>query len=46
MCGENHLEVKRSAVKCGDVRGNGAVGNLNGIKRNESVVKFNWVKFK
>jgi len=33
-------------VKCSDVRGNGAVGNLNGVKSNERVVKCIWVKFK
>jgi hypothetical protein len=26
------------------VRWNGAVGNLNGVKPNERVVKFGWVK--
>ena len=28
-------------VKCG----NGAVGNLNGVKPNERVVKCSWVKY-
>ena len=28
------------------VRRNGAVGNLNGVKPNERVVKCSWVKFK
>jgi hypothetical protein len=31
--------VKWSEVKCSDVRRNGAVGNLNGVKPNERVVK-------
>ena len=26
-------------MKCSDVRGNGAVGSLNGVKLNERVVK-------
>jgi hypothetical protein len=38
-------EVKWSEVKCSDARWNGAVGNLNGIKPNERVVKCIWVKF-
>jgi hypothetical protein len=38
--------VKWSEVKCSDVRWSGAVGNLNGIKRNERVVKCSWLKFK
>ena len=40
--------VKWSEVKCSDVRWNGTVGNLNGIKPNERVVKCtcSWVKFK
>ena len=38
--------VKWSEVKCSDVRWNGAVGNLNGVKPNERVVKCRWVKFK
>jgi hypothetical protein len=33
-------------VKHGDERWNGAVGNLNGVKPNEWVVKCSWVKFK
>jgi hypothetical protein len=36
-------------VKWSDVRCNGAVGNLNGVKLNERVVKgmeCRWVKFK
>ena len=37
--------VKWSEVKCSDVRWNGAVGNLNGVKPNEMVVKCRWVKF-
>ena len=37
MCGE---------VKCSDVRWNGALGNLNGLKPNERAVKCSWVKFK
>ena len=32
--------------KCSDVRWNGAVGNLNGVKPNKRVVKCRWVKFK
>jgi hypothetical protein len=31
--------VKWSEVKCSDVRWNEAVGNLNGVKPNERVVK-------
>jgi len=31
--------VKWSDVKCGDVRWNGAVGNLDGVKPNNRVVK-------
>jgi len=38
--------VKQSEVKCSDVRGNGAVGDLNGVKPNERVVQCIWVKFK
>jgi hypothetical protein len=38
--------VKWSDVKCSDVRWNGGVGNLNGVKPNERVVKYSWVKFK
>ena len=38
--------VKWSEVKCSDVRWNWAIGNLNGVKSNERVVKFSWVKFK
>ena len=38
--------VKWSEVKCGDVRWNGVVGNLNGVKPNEKVVKCSWAKFK
>jgi len=38
--------VKWSEVKCSDVRWNRAVGNLNGVKPNERVVKCSWVKFK
>jgi len=38
--------VKWSEVKCIDVRWSGAVGNLNGVKQNERVVKRSWVKFK
>jgi len=33
-------------VKCSDVRWNGAVGNLNGVRSNERVVKCSVVKFK
>jgi hypothetical protein len=33
-------------VKCSDARLNGVVGNLNGVKPNERVVKCSWVKFK
>ena len=33
-------------MKCSDVRSNGAVGNLNGVKPIEMVVKCSWVKFK
>jgi len=33
-------------VKCSDVTRNGAVGNLNGVKPNERIVKCRWVKFK
>jgi len=35
--------VKWSDVKCSDVRWNGAVGNLNGVKPNERVVKWSEV---
>ena len=28
------------------MRGNGGVGNLNGVKPNERVLKCSWVKFK
>ena len=38
--------VKWSEVKCSDVRWNGAVGNLNGVKPNERVVMCSWVNFK
>jgi len=38
--------VKWSEVKCSDVKWNGTVGHLNGVKPNERVVKCNWVKFK
>ena len=31
--------VKRSEMKCSDVRRNGVVGNLNGVKPNERVLK-------
>ena len=37
-------EAKWGEVKCSDVRWNGEVGNLNGVKPNERVVKCNWVK--
>jgi hypothetical protein len=33
-------------VKFSEVRNNGAVGNLNGVKPNEKVVKCSLVKFK
>jgi len=33
-------------MKCSDVRLNGVVGNLNGFKPNERVVKCSGVKFK
>jgi hypothetical protein len=33
-------------VKGSDVRRNGEVENLNGVKPNERVVKRSWVKFK
>jgi hypothetical protein len=36
--------VKWSEMKCSDVRWNEAVGNLNGVKPNERVVKYSWVK--
>ena len=36
-------EVKWIEVKCSDVRWSGAVGNLNGVKPNERVVKCSWV---
>ena len=36
--------VKWNEVKCSDVRWNGAVGTLNGVKPNESVVKCDEVK--
>ena len=52
-CDENRLKVQLSEVKwskvkwcemkCSDVRWNGAVGNLNGFKPNERVVKCNEV---
>ena len=50
-CGENSLklqwsELRWSEVKCSDVRWSGAVGNWNGVKPNERVVKCSWVKFK
>ena len=38
--------VKWSVVKCSDVRWNGAVGNLNGVKPNGRVVKCNEVCLK
>jgi hypothetical protein len=38
--------VKWSDLKCSDVRWNGEVGNLSGVKPNESVVKCIPVKFK
>ena len=38
--------VKWNEVKCSDVRWNGVVWNLNGVKPNERVVKCCWVKFK
>jgi hypothetical protein len=37
--------LKWSEVKCSDVRWNGAVGDLNGVKPNGRV-KCSWVKFK
>jgi hypothetical protein len=36
---ESSSAAKWSEVKCSNVRWNGAVGNLNGIKTNERVVK-------
>jgi hypothetical protein len=33
---------KLSELKCSDVRWNGALGNLNGVKLNERVVKCGW----
>jgi len=33
-------------MKCSDVRRNGAVENLIGVKPNERVVKCRWVKIK
>jgi hypothetical protein len=38
--------VKISEVLCSDVKWNGAVGKLNGVKPNERVVKCSSVKFK
>ena len=38
--------MKWSEVKCSDVRWNGAVENLNGVKPNKKVAKCRWVKFK
>jgi len=38
--------VKWGEVNCSDVRWNGTVGNLDGVKPNEKVVKCSWVKFK
>ena len=38
--------MKWSEVKSSDVRWNGAVRNLNGVKPNEKVVKCSGVKFK
>jgi hypothetical protein len=35
-----------SEVKCNDVRCNGAVGNLDGVKLNGRVAKCIWVEFK
>jgi hypothetical protein len=35
-----------SEVKYSEVRRNGAVGNVNGVKPNERVVKCRWVKLK
>jgi hypothetical protein len=35
--------MKWSEVKCSDVRWNGAVGNLNGVMPNETIVKCRWV---
>jgi len=37
--------VKGNDVKFSDVRWNGAVGNLNGVKPNKKVVKCSEVKF-
>jgi hypothetical protein len=37
--------LKWSEVKCSEVRWNGAVGNLDGVKPNEREVKCSWVKF-
>jgi hypothetical protein len=45
-CGKNHLKVQWSEVMCNAVRWNGAVENLNGIKPNERVVKWRWLRFK
>jgi len=36
--------VKWSEVRCSDVRCSGGVGNLNGVRTNERVVKSRWVK--
>jgi len=38
--------MKCIEVKFCDVRLNGTVGNLYGVKPNERVVKCSWVKFK
>jgi hypothetical protein len=38
--------VKCSKVKCSDVRWSGAVGNWNGVKPDERIVKCSCVKFK
>jgi hypothetical protein len=38
--------VKWGEVKRSDVKWDGAVENLNGVKPNKRVVKCSWVKFK
>ena len=45
-CGEYRLKVQWGEVKCSDVRWNGAVGNLSGVKPTGTAVKCRWVKFK
>ena len=42
---KSHLSLHLcSEAKCSEMRCNGEVGNLNGVKPNDRVVKCSWVK--